>query len=166
MINLDSNVKSDNDRNENTTSTQRSNNNNQLPTTTYTENNCIAQLHENYHNNDTTTTTTENQIITPIYTESSDVISGLENVHGNERATKRNTLTNKATWKMMYSNARGMRGKLRSLESLLNENQPHLLLLTETQLRSNAGINITGYTFHGRNSRKSIRWSAVPVAPM
>ena len=50
----------------------------------------------------------------------------------------------------MYSNIRGLKGKKLSLTSILHENEPHIFLLTETQLRSNTGIAIEGYTFYGR----------------
>ena len=50
----------------------------------------------------------------------------------------------------MYANTRGLRGKLVSLHQILSENRPHLFLLTETQLRSNTGINVKEYVFHGR----------------
>ena len=36
------------------------------------------------------------------------------------------------------------------IKQVLGENQPHLFLITETQLKSNTGINIEGYTFFSR----------------
>ena len=59
-------------------------------------------------------------------------------------------------WKLMYSNIRGLKGKLTSLRQILNENKPHLFLITETQMRTNTGINIEGYTFHGRKREGKI----------
>ena len=50
----------------------------------------------------------------------------------------------------MYSNIRGMRGKKASLTEILHEKNPQIFLITETQLRSNTGTNIDGYTFYGR----------------
>ena len=50
----------------------------------------------------------------------------------------------------MYANVRGLKGKLTSMRQILQENTPHLFLTTETHLRSNAGIEIEGYTFLGR----------------
>ena len=50
----------------------------------------------------------------------------------------------------MYTNIRGLKGKKTSLTAILQENDPHIFLLTETQLRSNTGITLKGYTFHGR----------------
>lgn len=50
----------------------------------------------------------------------------------------------------MYSNIRGMNGKKNSLTEILHESDPQIYLLTETQLRSNAGIKIDGYNFYGR----------------
>ena len=50
----------------------------------------------------------------------------------------------------MYANVRGMKSKLSSITTILEECKPELFLITETQLRSNVGINISGYTFHGK----------------
>ena len=50
----------------------------------------------------------------------------------------------------MYSNIRGLRGKKASLTEVLHEKNPQIFLITETQLRSNTGTNIDGYTFYGR----------------
>ena len=36
------------------------------------------------------------------------------------------------------------------MTEILHENNPQVMLLTETQLRSNSGINIKGYTFFSR----------------
>ena len=54
-------------------------------------------------------------------------------------------------WLIMYSNPRGLKGKMTSLSCILDDMQPHLFLLTETQLRSNVGISITNYTFYGHS---------------
>ena len=53
-------------------------------------------------------------------------------------------------------NVRGLKGKKASLTELANEKNPHLILITETQLRSNTGINIPGYTFYGRKREEKI----------
>ena len=50
----------------------------------------------------------------------------------------------------MYSNVRGLKSKVHGLTTILNEMKPNLFFLTETQLRTNTGVNIPGYTFHGR----------------
>ena len=50
----------------------------------------------------------------------------------------------------MYANIRGMKGKKNSLIESLNDNNPQVFLLTETQLRSNIGMQIKGYQFYGR----------------
>ena len=50
----------------------------------------------------------------------------------------------------MYSNIRGMKGKKNSLTEILHDHDPHLYLLTETQLRSNVGLKIDGYNFYSR----------------
>ena len=57
---------------------------------------------------------------------------------------------------IMYNNIRGLKGKMNSLNALLNENCPHIFLLTETQLRSNNGINIPGYVFHSRKREEKV----------
>ena len=50
----------------------------------------------------------------------------------------------------MYANVRGLKSKVTSITTILQECKPELFLLAETQLRSNVGINISGYTFHGK----------------
>ena len=62
----------------------------------------------------------------------------------------RNKRANIDNWQIIYDNVRGMKSKLVSLTAILNEKQPQLCLMTETQLRSNTGVNIPGYTFFGR----------------
>ena len=56
----------------------------------------------------------------------------------------------KEEFKIMYTYIRGMRGKRASLCEIANENNPHLFLLTETQLRSDTTQKIDGYCFHGK----------------
>ena len=43
-----------------------------------------------------------------------------------------------------------MKGKRNSLTEILHDHDPHLYLITETQLKSNVGMQIEGYTFYGR----------------
>ena len=50
----------------------------------------------------------------------------------------------------MYNNVRGLKSKITSLNEILQDNNPHLFLLTETQLRTNTGVQIEGYIFYGR----------------
>ena len=50
----------------------------------------------------------------------------------------------------MYSNIRGMKSKRNCLIEILHDQNPHLYLLTETQLKSNVGMKIEGYNFYGR----------------
>ena len=50
----------------------------------------------------------------------------------------------------MYANVRGMKSKITSITTILEDCKPELFLITETQLRSNVGVNIPGYTFHGK----------------
>ena len=61
---------------------------------------------------------------------------------------KRGTFSNQI--KVMYTNCRGLKGKKTSIVEILDENQPHLFLLTETQLRNNSGGKIDGYEFYSR----------------
>ena len=62
----------------------------------------------------------------------------------------KNIPRNKESWRFMYSNIRGMKGKKNSLTEILHDHDPHLYLLTETQLRSNIGMKIDGYSFYSR----------------
>ena len=50
----------------------------------------------------------------------------------------------------MYSNVRGIKSKKASITETLHEHNPHLFLITETQLRSNNGVSIEGYTFYSK----------------
>ena len=50
----------------------------------------------------------------------------------------------------MYANVRGLKGKKHSMIDILNDNNPQIFLLTETQLRSNSGITFPGYIFYSR----------------
>ena len=50
----------------------------------------------------------------------------------------------------MYANVRGLKGKKTSLSEILTDQEPHLFLITETQLRSDVPENLKGYTFYGR----------------
>ena len=51
----------------------------------------------------------------------------------------------------MYANARGLQSKRCSLKDIMEERQPEIILLTETQLKSNTGVRFEGYTFFGKN---------------
>ena len=53
-------------------------------------------------------------------------------------------------WNILYSNIRGFRGKKDSLSEILTTTQPHLFLLTETQMRSNVNEKIAEYTLLSR----------------
>ena len=53
-------------------------------------------------------------------------------------------------WKILYTNIRGIKGKKNSLISILNDTQPHLFLLTETQIRANVNEKIGEYTLFSR----------------
>ena len=43
-----------------------------------------------------------------------------------------------------------LKGKISSLTEIIHEHDPHIFLLTETQLRSNTGLNIKGLTMYSR----------------
>ena len=49
-------------------------------------------------------------------------------------------------WTIMYANVRGIKGKIMSIADVAEELNPEIILLTETHLRQNAGVRITGYT--------------------
>ena len=68
-----------------------------------------------------------------------------------KRNNKKNTTTHE-TWNIIYSNVRGLKSKLNSINQILLDQQPHLLLITETQLRSNIGMSsfFNGYEFYSR----------------
>ena len=50
----------------------------------------------------------------------------------------------------MYANARGLRGKTRAISDISVELKPDLILITETHLKRNNGMKISGYTYFGR----------------
>ena len=56
----------------------------------------------------------------------------------------------------MYTNIRGIKGKKASLATILQQQEPHVFLLTETQLRSDLTINFKGYTFYHRKREGKI----------
>ena len=60
------------------------------------------------------------------------------------------TKTKNENYKIMYSNIRGIKGKKASLTEILHEFNPHIFLITETQLTSNTGVSIEGYTFYSK----------------
>ena len=50
----------------------------------------------------------------------------------------------------MYANVRGLKSKLSGLKEVLYDHNPHVFLLTETQLKSNVGLSIKGYTIYNK----------------
>ena len=56
----------------------------------------------------------------------------------------------------MYTNIRGLKGKKATLRAILQDNKPHLFLLTETQLRSDTTEKFDGYDCHSRIREKKI----------
>ena len=53
-------------------------------------------------------------------------------------------------WTIFYSNAQGLKSKRSSLIDIFEVLKPQVALISETQLATNAGIKIEGYTFFGR----------------
>ena len=53
-------------------------------------------------------------------------------------------------WKIIYTNARGIQGKKSSLIDIVEEMKPKMVLIAETQMRTNKGIEIDGFTYFGR----------------
>ena len=56
----------------------------------------------------------------------------------------------------MYANIRGLKGKKTGLIEILQENQPHLFLLTETQLRSDISPKIANYVLYSKKREGKI----------
>ena len=50
----------------------------------------------------------------------------------------------------MYSNVRGLKSKLSGLKEVMYDHNPHIFLLTETQLNSDTGVTIKGYTLFSK----------------
>ena len=48
---------------------------------------------------------------------------------------------------VMYANVRGLKGKKTSINEILHQHEPHIFLITETQLRSNMAESFSGYSF-------------------
>ena len=56
---------------------------------------------------------------------------------------------------IMYANVRGMKGKKTGITEILHQNEPHIFLITETQLRSDLAVSFVGYTcFHRKREGK------------
>ena len=50
----------------------------------------------------------------------------------------------------MYANVRGLKGKKTGISEIVQQHEPHIFLITETQLRSNLSESFSGYTFFHR----------------
>ena len=56
----------------------------------------------------------------------------------------------------MYANVRGMKGKKTGISEILLQYEPHVFLITETQLRSDLTVSFDGYTcFHRKREGKT-----------
>ena len=57
---------------------------------------------------------------------------------------------NEEKWLILYANVGGLKSKMSGVVEVLNDHDPHLFLMTETQLRSNTGTKINGYTLNSK----------------
>ena len=71
----------------------------------------------------------------------------VKNKKRRKRIRKNKTLTVAAV------NIRGVKGKIRSLESLLDAYKIDIVLISETMLKNNEQLNIKGYKWVGKNRR-------------
>ena len=56
---------------------------------------------------------------------------------------------------IMYANVRGMKGKKTGITEILQQHEPHIFLIAETQLRSDLAVSFLGYTcFHRKREGK------------
>ena len=65
-------------------------------------------------------------------------------------------------WRLLYANIRGIKSKVACLKSVCEETEPDIVLLTETHLSEDKGINVLGYTFMGR-ARKTAKGGGVAI---
>ena len=57
-------------------------------------------------------------------------------------------------------NVNGIKGKIKSLESMLQAEKVGIALITETKLAQNSKVNVRGYRWSGKNRKKqNRRWS-------
>ena len=56
----------------------------------------------------------------------------------------------------MYANVRGLKGKKTSITEILQQHEPNIFLISETQLRSNMAETFAGYTFFHRKREGKI----------
>ena len=75
------------------------------------------------------------------------------NVHIQHHHRKKTT---NEQWKILYTNIRGLKGKKTGLTEILLQEQPHVCLLTETQLRSNINVQVKGYTFYSKKREEKL----------
>ena len=76
-----------------------------------------------------------------------------------ERKYKSKPKKQKSTinWKIIYANSRGLNGKKQCITDILSEMKPEIMLLSETQLKSNTGVHFENYTFFGKNRENKFR---------
>lgn len=54
-------------------------------------------------------------------------------------------------WKIIYCNIRGLKSKMTSINDIVSELEPEILLLAETHLKNDVGVRLKGYTYFGRS---------------
>ena len=58
-------------------------------------------------------------------------------------------------WRLLYANIRGLKSKVACLKNVCEETDPDVVLLTETHLSEDRGVNFIGYTFIGKARKKA-----------
>ena len=76
-----------------------------------------------------------------------------DNTNRNQRRKRRRTRKNKEI-SIAVMNVRGIKGKIKSLEAIVQTQKTKIALITETHLKNNETINIKGYKWLGRNRTK------------
>ena len=65
-------------------------------------------------------------------------------------------------WRLLYANIRGIKSKMACLKNVCEEVEPDVILLTETHLSEDKGVNLIGYTFIGK-ARKTAKGGGVAI---
>ncbi len=76
-----------------------------------------------------------------------------DNINRNKNKQKRKRIRKNKKLTIAAINARGIKGKIKSLESLLDAYKIDIVLLTETMLKNKEGLNIKGYKWIGKNRK-------------
>ena len=78
------------------------------------------------------------------------------------KPTKKSKATKNKQWRLLYANVRGLKSKIACLKNVCEETNPDIVLLTETHLSEDKGINLIGYTFVGK-ARKTAKGGGVGI---